>query len=165
MSAFENQVGDFFSEPPKDDPDRGVEAVCSLHESVRKGVYMITDKNTHFFVLGLAPNAARVAVRFWYVATVPEMAMRFDQHFEDMKIMHGSREKDVLSLFRLLVSIAVHGKSENIPPNLAGDTMRAILGGTPYPATLLQAAVRRNRAEQNVTYPRAALIKASLSQQ
>jgi CRISPR-associated protein Csd1 len=41
--------------------------------------------------------------------------------------------------------------------------MRAILEGTPYPATLLQAAVRRNRAEQEVPYPRAALIKACLN--
>jgi CRISPR-associated protein Csd1 len=64
---------------------------------------------------------------------------------------------------KLLRSIAPQEKADNIPPNLAGDTMRAILEGTPYPATLLQAAIRRNRAEQNVTYPRAALIKASLN--
>ena len=52
-----------------------------------------------------------------------------------------------LSLFRLLVSTAVQGKSENIPPNLAGDFMKAILAGTPYPQTLLAAAVRRVRAD------------------
>ena len=41
--------------------------------------------------------------------------------------------------------------------------MRAILSGSPYPATLLQAAVRRIRAEQEVNYPRAALIKACIN--
>ena len=41
--------------------------------------------------------------------------------------------------------------------------MRSVLQGTPYPATFLNAAVRRNRVEQNVSYPRAALIKACLN--
>jgi CRISPR-associated protein Csd1 len=58
----------------------------------------------------------------------------------------------------------MQGKAENIPPNLGGDTMRAILTGLPYPETLLAAAVRRIRSEREVTYPRAALIKACLNQ-
>jgi CRISPR-associated protein Csd1 len=61
------------------------------------------------------------------------------------------------------VSTAVQSKSENIPPNLMGDTMKSILTGLPYPQTLLQAAIRRSRAEQSVTYPRAALIKACVN--
>ena len=40
--------------------------------------------------------------------------------------------------------------------------MKAILIGAPYPKALLGAAIRRCRAEQDVTYPRAALIKAVL---
>jgi CRISPR-associated protein Csd1 len=68
-----------------------------------------------------------------------------------------------LSLFRLLVSTAVQGKADNIPPNLGGDTMRSILEGLPYPATLLNAALRRICAEREVTYPRAAIIKAYLN--
>jgi CRISPR-associated protein Csd1 len=40
--------------------------------------------------------------------------------------------------------------------------MFSILTGRPYPRTLLSSAVRRSRAEQEVTYERAALIKASL---
>jgi len=172
---FESQVVNFFSEPPKDDPDRNVEAVRVLHESVQKGLYVESDKDTRFFVLGLAPNAARIAVRFWHVGTVPEMATRFDQHFEDLKIVHGPWEKDSLPLFRLLLATASQSKADNIPPNIAADMMRSILEGTPYPATLLHAAVRRIRAEQakknkltgkqvpNVTYERAALIKACLN--
>jgi CRISPR-associated protein Csd1 len=68
-----------------------------------------------------------------------------------------------LSLFRLLVSTAIQGKPENILPNLGGDVMRAILEGSPYPQTLLQAAIRRIRAEHDIAYPRAALIKACLN--
>jgi len=62
-----------------------------------------------------------------------------------------------------LVSTAVQGKSENIAPNLAGETMRCILAGLPFPETLLQAALLRIKAERDVTYPRAKLIKGCLN--
>ena len=103
------------------------------------------------------------------------MSAKIRQYFEDTKIVHANYEKPYLSLFRLLVATASLGKPENIPPNLAGEFMRAILTGQPYPQTLLQAAVRRIRAEQskkdertgkpvqNVSYPRAALIKACIN--
>ena len=162
-TRFEDEVVNFFSESPKDDPDRNVRAVADLLLSVKNGAYVETDRDTRFYVLGLAPNSARIAVRFWQVGTVPEMAARFAAHFEDTRIVHGPRDKDALSLFRLLVATATQGKSENIPPNLAGETMRAILEGLPYPQTLLQAAIRRIRAEHEIIYPRAALIKACLN--
>ena len=174
-SELEALVPSFFNEPPKDDPDRGTHAVISLFRSVETGAYSMTDKDNRFYVLGLSPNSARISVRFWKVGTVPEMAGHFAQHFEDIRICHGVKEHEFLSLFRLLVSTAAQGKSDNIPPNLAGETMRAILDGLPYPQTLLQAAIRRIRAEQakkdpktgkslrNVTYPRAALIKGCLN--
>lgn len=174
-TEFESQVLDFFNEPPKDDPDRGSRAVTDLLQSVRTGIYELTDKNNRFYVLGLAPNSARIAVRFWKVGTVPEMAGNFAQHFEDIRIYRGEKQHEFLSLKELLKTTALLGKEENIPPNLAGETMRAILDGLPYPQTLLQASVRRIRAEQsrkdpktgrpvpNVTHARAALIKAFLN--
>ena len=160
---LEDQIVDFFGEPPKDDPDRNVRAVASLLQSVHTGAFAPQDDQTRFYVLGLAPNASRIAVRLWIVDTVAGMAGKICRHFEDTRIVHGPRDKDTLSLFRLLVSTATQGKSENILPNLGGDMMRAILEGLPYPQTLLQAAIRRIRAEHEITYPRAALIKACLN--
>lgn len=162
-TTFEADVADFFNEPPKDDPDRSTRAVESLFKSVQTGAFSAEDEQTKFYVLGLAPNASRIAIRFWTVDTVPKMAARFCQHFEDIRIIHGPRDRDALSLFRLLVSTASLGKSENISPNVAGDTMRAILEGLPYPQTLLQAAIRRIRADHEIGHPRAALIKACLN--
>jgi CRISPR-associated protein Csd1 len=78
-------------------------------------------------------------------------------------MVHGPKYPQYLSLFRLLVSIATKEKSENIQPKLSGDLMKAILAGTPYPQTLLAAAIRRCRAEREVNYPRAAIIKAVLA--
>ena len=172
---LETQVVDIFGESSKDDPDRGVKAVQSLFRSVESGTLAVESERNRFYVLGLAPNKARISVRFWIVDTVAGMSRRIIQHFEDVRIVHKPWEQDTLSLFRLLVSTAVQGKSENVPPNLAGETMRAILEGLPYPETLLQAAVRRARAEQsakdkragkpiaNVPYARASLIKACIN--
>jgi CRISPR-associated protein Csd1 len=160
-------------EPDPDDPDRGIEAIRALYTAPQSGAKPLDEDNTPFYVLGLAPNAARIAIRFWYQGTVGELAQHIRQHFDDIRIVHAPHELEFLSLFRLLVATALQNKSENIPPNLAGEFMKAILAGTPYPRTLLTATLRRIRAEQakkneqgrslpNVTYARAAVIKAVL---
>jgi CRISPR-associated protein Csd1 len=161
---IEQQIADFFGEPPKDDPARGVRAVESLFKSIENGSLM-TDENekNRFYVLGLSPNASRISIRFWIVNTVAGMAGKIKQHFDDLRIVHGPKDKDFFSLFRLLLSTAVQGNADNIPPNLAGDTMRSILEDLPYPQTLLQAAIRRIRAEHEITYFRAAMIKACIN--
>jgi len=162
---LEDTFADLFDEPPKDDPAKQTRAIEALFKAPQTGAISDEGGNTRFYVLGLAPNIARISVRFWQVGTVAEMSARIRQHFEDLKISHASFEKPYLSLFRLLKSIATQEDSKNIPPNLAGEFMRAILAGLPYPQTLLQAAVRRIRAEREVTYHRAALIKACLNRQ
>lgn len=149
-------------DPPADDPDRGTESVKALFE-MKKGKPLTGDDEQRFFVLGLAPNAARIAVRFWQAATVRELGERIFRHFEDLEMVRGPKDPEYPSLGSLTRAIAAQGKYENVPPNLAGDWMRAILAGAPYPVTLLQAAVRRARAEQDVGYRRASLIKACLN--
>ena len=64
---------------------------------------------------------------------------------------------------QLLVATATEGKADNIPPNLGGEVARAVLTGTGYPRTLLANAIRRCKAEQKVTYARAAIIKGFLT--
>jgi len=164
-SVFEDSFADLFNEPPKDDPDRNARALKVLYEAPQQGIAPINDDNTRFFVLGLSPNAARIAVRFWQVGVVSELAHNIQQHFNDLEIIRPTFEKPHLSIFRLLVATATQGKSENISPNLGGEVMRAILTARLYPATLLQEAVRRIRAERNVNYPRAGIIKACLNRQ
>jgi len=164
-SSFESDFLLFFQEPDKDNPDAGTQKVKALYTSVSSGAYMDDDSDTPFYVLGLAPNAARIAVRFWQVGPISAFATRIKQYFEDFAIVKPPKEPEYYSLWRILVNIATQDKSENIPPNLAGDFMRAILAGTPYPATLLQAVLRRIRSdtENRVKPVRAALIKAYLN--
>jgi CRISPR-associated protein Csd1 len=162
-SDLETLVPSFFDEPPKDDPNRQTEAIRGLYNSAHAGVFATDADSTRFYVLGLSPNAGRIAVRFWQVGTVSEMGRRFRQHFDDLMIAHGPKERDHLPLRRVLAATAVQGESDNIPPKLAGEVMRSILAGLPYPQTLLQAAIRRIHAERHIPYARAALIKACIN--
>jgi len=162
---LEGVFADIFGEPAKDNPVQDYKALVAVFRAPQIGAKAELDPGTQFYVLGLAPNAARIAVRFWYEGTVAQVSDNIYQHFEDCTIVHGPNQPETLSLFRLLVSTATQGKSENIQPNLAGEFMRAILTGTPYPKTLLSAAVRRIRAEREITYPRAALVKAVLARE
>ncbi len=156
-------LADFLGEQP-DQPDRGVQAVQALYRALHSGQVPVGERDVRFFVLGLAPNAARISVRFWLQATVGELAPRIRQHFEDLRVV-PSRESDppVPSLFRLLGSLGAQGKVDHTPPRLAGEWARAILEGLPYPALLLNAAVIRCKAEREVSYLRAAVIKAWLN--
>ena len=161
-AEFESAFLDFL-DPPRDNPDLGTQAVASLYQSVRDGRPFTADDGQRFHVLGLAPNAARIAVRFWHVATIAELGRAFYRYFNEVDIVRPNYEAGApLSLFRLLASTALQGKAENIPPNLGGDVMQAILAGGRYPETLMQGALRRIRAEREVTYPRASLLKACL---
>lgn len=164
-SSFESDFSLFFKEPEKDNPDAGTERVKALFESVNQGTYREDDGDNRFYILGLAPNVARIAVRFWRVGTVFEFASRIRQYFEDFAIVKPPKEPEFYSIWRILVNIATLDKSENIPPNLASDFMRSIMDGTPYPATLMQAVLRRIRSdtENRVKPIRAALIKAYLN--
>ncbi len=164
-TQFESGFAFFFNEPPKDDPDSGGRHIKNLFESPMSGSYLDDPAETKFFVLGLSPNAARISVRFWQVGTVAEFASRIRRHFDDLRIVKPPREPEFYSLWRLLVNVAAQDKDKNIPPNVAGDFMRAILDGTPYPQTLLQLALRRIRSdtENRVKPVRAALIKAYMN--
>jgi CRISPR-associated protein Csd1 len=162
-SFLEGSFASLLGEPPHADPDSATRAVKALFESVKEGSKNVSDEKTQFFVLGLSPNAARISIRFWLTGTVQQFARCIADHLDDITIDHAYYESPYPSLFRLLAGTALQGKAQNIAPNLSGDTMRAILTGLPYPETLLQSALRRIRAEHEVTYPRAALIKACIN--
>jgi len=118
------------------------------------------DADVRFFVLGLAPNAARLSVRFYVEDSFAAIADNYRRYLDDMAIKPPPNGQP--GLWRYLVELAVQGKRENVPPNLAGDWMRAILTRTPFPRTLLAAALMRARADQSVNAFRAAMMRAVL---
>ena len=101
---------------------------------------------TRFFVLGLAPNAARLAIRFWHEDTLGDLAAA---SASTIGTSRSSRRPGAPppAIWRLLYETAVQRKAENIPPHLAGEVMRAILTGSRYPRALLAAVIMRMRAD------------------
>jgi CRISPR-associated protein Csd1 len=120
----------------------------------------LTDPEAPFYVLGLSPNASRINVRFWLVATVAQFAERLARHAADLEMVGTAPDEPPWRIQRLL--------DETVPPkkgwpdrskvvaNLAGEVMRAVLLGLSYPQSLLSAVVRRIRAEGFVTRDRTA---------
>ena len=159
-----HELEDLFGEVMRDDPDRGSDAIKALYHAVNSGKFAVGKSDARFYVLGLAaPSGGRITIRFWETVTAYELARRIAGHFDDIKIARAPHDQEHLSLFRQLTALAVQDKADNIPPNLGGEVMRAILEGLPYPASLLNLVVQRCRAEQKPTYARAATIKASLN--
>lgn len=117
----------------------------------------------HFYLLGLAPNAARLSVRFFLRDTFGSFAQNLQKHAEEMEIDRSEKEKfRTLPIWAVVneTTRTVPGQPAKPSPQLAGDLLRAVLTGGRYPATLLNGVTLRIRAEQNVTRGRAAVIKA-----
>lgn len=163
-NQIEEDFNLFFNEPAKDsdDPDASLKAVRALYESIYTGS-LATERDNPFYVLGLAPNAARISVRFWSQGTVLQFAEKIKAHFDDLEIIRSGQDLEFFSLHKLLSHTAFDFKVSNVPPNLAGAVMQAILEGKPYPVTLFQQCLRRIRAERRVNRIRAAILKAYIN--
>ena len=113
----------------------------------------------NFYILGIAPNSARLSVRFFYRSTFGELMAHIQAHHERMEIA-GSREP-MMPLWKLLrETVNLNSKDKSPSPVMAGAVARAIFAGTAYPASLLEATMLRIRSERNITPGRAAILKA-----
>ena len=114
-----------------------------------------------FTVLGLAPNAARLSIRYYFEDDFGVLTKNYQRFVEGMRLEPGPRG-GYPPLYRYLYELAVLGKRENVPPNLAGEWMRAILTGNDYPRTLLSSVLTRIRADGEVNALRVGILKAVL---
>ena len=125
-----------------------------------------------FYILGLAPNAARIAVRFFYQDSFGNIMDNLKRHYDRMEIVRPVRDGvQYLGVWRMLME-TVNKKSRDKKPasNMAGAVYRAIISGDRYPNSLYQTVMGRIRAEQDdsgsgiykITRGRAAIIKAFL---
>lgn len=124
-------------------------------------------RDTRFYLLGLAPNAARLSIRFWLDTSFGQLAERMAEHYTDLSL-DPLPWKHPPSIWRLLIELVPHrsgqnGKSREIPSHLAGEFMRAILTGSRYPFSLLAQLVTRIRTDGHISPLRVALIKAVLN--
>jgi len=124
------------------------------------------DPGTRMYVLGLAPNASRLSIRYWMQGDLGQFAQRLSEHFDDLRL-EPSPWRTPPPLWRLLLAAAPtrngKAKSEDVPSQLAGELARAVLEGRRYPQSLLNVLVMRMRADGDVGGTRVALCKAVIA--
>ena len=161
---------DFFSAlmaPPTDETESAlvrakIEAIADGRPFRDVDPEIQDPERTRFFVLGLAPNAARLSVRFWLEDTIGGIGKHLGRHWRDLRI-EPEPWRTPPAIWRLLLETAVQGKSENIPPVLSGLLMDAILRGGRYPRSLLTGVLMRMRSDGNINGLRAAICRACLA--
>lgn len=165
----EYQKGFIWSvEPPKDNQKE----IASIFEEIQKNQKITVndiklDPEQKFHILGLAPNAARIAVRFYYQDSFGNILKNISKHYERMKMIKPAWEdRDYLGVWQMLgETVNMKSRDKKPVPNMAAMTTLSIIEGSRYPASLYTDVLMRIRSEQGkVTWGRASIIKAYLIQ-
>lgn len=156
-------------EPPADDAQetgrlRHVPSAVALGRPLRD-MDPGFDEGTRMFVLGLAPNAARLSIRFWLVDSLEVLIGKLAQHSEDLALS-PQPWRVMPAAWQIARATAPvrdgRSKAEDVVPNLAGEVLRSILDGSRYPRSLLANILMRMRADGNLSGLRVAICKAVL---
>lgn len=148
------------------------EQIRKVFENLKRGIWVDLedinlDMNQKFYILCLAPNAARLSVRFFYQNSFGNILKNIEKHYSRMEIVRPSRENRAYLGIRSMLMETVNQKSKDKSPvpNMAAMVLKAVLSDDRYPASLYTDTLIRIRAEQEkVTCGRAAIIKAFLIQ-
>ncbi|WP_295659303.1 type I-C CRISPR-associated protein Cas8c/Csd1 [uncultured Haemophilus sp.] len=161
-TPLEEYLASLISGGGKDNPDAHIDAVKSLYKSLYNGKYTEPDGKEKFY---LSPNSARIVVRFWHETTVAALSESIAAWYDDLQMVRGENSPypEYMPLPRLLGNLVLDGKMENLPSDLIAQITDAALNNRVLPVSLLQAALRRNKAEQKITYGRASLLKAYIN--
>lgn len=124
-----------------------------------------------FFVLGLAPNAARLVVRHWWQGDFGDAITRLAKHYSDLAVEPPPWRNRVPSPQRLLMRTIVPANVTDGYKYLrrecghvSAEVFRAVLTGHPYPRSLLVGAIMRLRAGDDPADGwHAAVIKACIA--
>ena len=158
-----------YSEEKKDNPNAKIEQVRKVFTAIYSGS-LSTSLEDRFYILGLAPNSARIAVVYWSETPLRDFAGKILRHFDDMEIIDTRKDrKPYMGIKYILSAVTLGGKQSEATPNLPESIIKSIFLGTPYPYTLLSACIRRIRAESGdgnaARITRIAIIKAFLNRQ
>lgn len=160
-----------YTENEEDDPNAKIEQVRKVFMAIYTGS-ISTSLEDRFYILGLAPNSARIAVVYWSESLLKDFAEKVLRHFSDMEIIDTRKEKKTyMGIKDMLSAVTLNGKQSEATPNLPEAIIKSIFQGTPYPYTLFSSCVRRIRAESGnkdkkaIRIARMAIIKAYLNRQ
>lgn len=151
-----------------DNPNAKIEQVRKVFTSIYSGE-LKTNLDDRFYILGLAPNSARIAVVYWSDTSLRDFAGMVIRHFNDMEIVDNTckDKRPYMGIREMLSAVTLGGKQSDVTPNLPEAVVKSIFQGTPYPYTLLSSCIGRIRAESDGAnrIARMAIIKAYLNRQ
>lgn len=142
-------------------PNIGAENVKNIIESIFTGK-VPSDIGDRFYVLGLAPNKARISVVLWKSGSIKEIARNICQYQKDITVIRDEARR-APTLRDILSSSEFKGKVENVPTNMGPALVYAVFNGSQYPSSLFGHIMQRVRAERNPNAVRCAYIKAYLN--
>ena len=171
VPAAEDLMLACFEVPPDDEGESGV--VRDMLEKVARGMPVSdaspeVDENTRYYLLGLAPNAARLSVRFWHEDNIGTLVRRVAEHWGDLRIVPARRQRpptvrDVANETAVVVSRPDgrwQKRYDTVPPIVAGGVLRAVITGQRYPAMLASTIIMRLRSDGHISELRIAVLKA-----
>lgn len=171
----ENLIAAFFDPPEEDEKNKesidyvSAQKIRDILLQLRDGKKPVNaefDEKIHFCILGLAPNAARISIRYYHEGEFGSLMKNVGLHYADMSVVVPKDYRHTLpAIWRILRETATLGKSENIPSILSAGLMQAVLSGNAYPRSLYTAIVSRIRADHNVNPIRVGILKAYLKRQ
>lgn len=139
-----------------------------IAQQIKKGLTVNIDgetlnQNEPFYILGLAPNASRIAVRFFEENKFGEILQNLEAHQERMELQGPDWEKGEIPLWKILKETTnPNAKESCASPLMAGSLLRAILENTKYPESVYHQVLMRVFKDQEISHTKAAFIKAYL---
>lgn len=125
----------------------------------------VFDEKTNFHILAISPNAARLAVRFFISNSFGEFVKKIAMHYQDLRIeKQYTTEPDAVPVWRILSeTVSPKATDKAAAPLLAGAVLKAIITGSQYPLSLYNSIMIRIKAERDINYYKASILKGYLS--
>lgn len=118
------------------------------------------DPSTTVHILGISPNNARLSIAFYEENSFEYFTSRIADHYNNLNIIGNEKS---IPIWMILNETAIKNtKEKKISSVLSKSLMNSIFTGRLYPSSLYNAIISRIRADRDVNYKRAAIIKACL---
>lgn len=151
-------------------------ALTSIMNSARQGSTLPSqlagldhvDGSVDFYMVGLKPNAARIAVKFVYRKKYGDLLMNIGKHQNNMQLGDKTEPVPIWLLVKQLNPSVKNqeGKrkeiSVDVDTSLTVKMMESVVYGTPYPDTFYASIIRRVKTDRHINRIRAGFIKAYL---
>lgn len=165
--SFFDLLGFTSKDECEDDPNAKIETARKVFMAIYSGKLNTTLDN-RFYILGLAPNSARISVVYWSETSLKDFAEMILRHFDDMALIDNRpNPKPYMGVKDMLSAVTLEGKQSEVTPNLPEAVIKSVFQGLPYPYTLFTSCIHRLKAESSnkagMRIGRIAILKAYLN--